>query len=241
MFLRCKVRRKDGKQHRYWSVVENTRLAGGRVVQRHVLYLGEINDSQELAWRRSIEVLEDGAARRRTLSLFPEDRVEGLLADASIVGVKLSELWLRRPRQWGACWLALMLWQELQLDQFWSKRLGSSRKGTHWDQVLFVLVAYRLLAPGSEWRLHRAWFERSALADLLGADARLAEIHKLYRCHDRLLEHKQAVFDHLVRRWRDLFNISYDVLLYALSHQVKRCLQVLPSLFTSLAAARAAS
>ena len=143
MFLRCKVRRKDGKQHRYWSVVENTRVAGGRVVQRHVLYLGEINDSQELAWRRSIEVLEDGAAQPRTLSLFPEDRVEGLLADASIVGVRLSELRLRRPRQWGACWLALTLWRELQLDQFWSKRLGVSRKGTHWDQVLFVLVADR--------------------------------------------------------------------------------------------------
>ena len=200
MFLRCKVRRKDGKQHRYWSVVENTRVAGGRMVQRHVLYLGEINDSQELAWRRSIEVLEDGAARPRTLSLFPEDRVEGLLTDASVVGVRLSELRLRRPRQWGACWLALMLWRELQLDQFWSAQLGVSRKGTHWDQVLFVLVAYRLLAPGSEWRLHREWFQRSALADLLGEDARLAEIHKLYRCHDRLLGHKQAVFDHLVGR-----------------------------------------
>src|SRR3974390_766165 len=217
MFLRCKVRRKDGKQHRYWSVVENMRVAGGRMVQRHVLYLGEINASQELAWRRSIEVLEDGAARPRTLSLFPEDRVEGLLTDASVVGVRLSELRLRRPRQWGACWLALMLWRELPLDQFWSAQLGVSRKGTHWDQVLFVLVAYRLLAPGIEWRLHREWFQRSALADLLGEDARLAEIHKLYRCHDRLLGHKQAVFDHLVGRWRDLFNISYDVLLYDLT------------------------
>jgi hypothetical protein len=217
MFLRCKVRRKDGKQHRYWSVVENTRVAGGRVVQRHVLYLGEINDTQELAWRRSIEVLEDGAAQPRTLSLFPEDRCEGLLADASIVRVRLSELRLRRPRQWGACWLVLLLWRELQLDLFWSKRLGSSRKGTRWDQVLFVLVAYRLLAPGSEWRLHREWFQRSALADLLGEDAGLAEIHKLYRCHDRLLTHKQSVFDHLVGRWRDLFNISYDVLLYDLT------------------------
>jgi hypothetical protein len=140
-----------------------------------------------------------------------------------------------------AGWLALLLWRELQLDLFWSKRLGVSRKGTRWDQVLFVLVAYRLLAPGSEWRLHREWFQRSALADLLGEDAGLAEIHKLYRCHDRLLTHKQAVFDHLTRRWRDLFNIGYDVLLYALSHQVKPCLQVLLSLFTSLAAARAAS
>src|ERR1700736_960512 len=141
MFLRCKVRRKDGKQHRYWSVVENTRTARGRVVQRHVLYLGEINDTQELAWRRSIEVLEEGATQPRTLSLFPEDRGAGVLADTSIVHVKLSQLQLRRPRQWGACWLALMLWRELQLDQFWSKRLGVSRKGTRWDQVLFVLVA----------------------------------------------------------------------------------------------------
>src|SRR5215831_4180043 len=100
MFLRCKVRRKDGKQHRYWSVVENTRVAGGRVVQRHVLYLGEINDSQEVAWRRSIDVLEDGAAQPRTLSLFPEDRCAAALADASTVHVKLSQLQLLRPRQW---------------------------------------------------------------------------------------------------------------------------------------------
>jgi hypothetical protein len=104
-------------------------------------------------------------------------------------------LQLRRPRQWGACWLALLLWRELQLDQFWCKRLSVSRKGTRWDQVLFVLVVYRLLAPGSEWCLHREWFQRSALADLLGEDAGLAEIHKLYRCHDRLLTYKQAVFD----------------------------------------------
>src|SRR5262249_13710225 len=149
MFLRCKVRRKDGKQHRYWSVVENTRVAGGRVVQRHVLYLGEINDSQEVAWRRAVDGFGDGAAQPQTLSLFPEDRCAAALADASTVHVKLSQLQLRRPRQWGACWLALTLWRELRLDQFWSKRLGLSRKGTRWDQVLFVLVAYRLLAPGS--------------------------------------------------------------------------------------------
>src|ERR1700751_3104987 len=148
MFLRCKVRRKDGKQHRYWSVVENTRVAGGRMVQRHVLYLGEINDSQELAWRRAIGVLEDGGARARARSRFPEDRVGGLLADASIVGVKLSELRLRRPRQWGACWLGLLLWPGVQLDQFLGNGVGVSGKGTRWDQVLFVLVAYRLLAPG---------------------------------------------------------------------------------------------
>src|SRR5260221_11265652 len=101
MFLRCKVRRKDGKQHRYWSVVENTRVAGGRVVQRHVLYLGEINDTQELAWRRSIEVLEEGATQPRTLSLFPEDRCAGVLADAPIGHVKRSQFQFGRPRAAG--------------------------------------------------------------------------------------------------------------------------------------------
>jgi len=217
MFLRATTRKKDGKEHRYFSVVENKRVSGGRVLQRHVLYLGEINSSQELAWRRSIEVLDEGTRAPRTLSLFPEDRCEGVVQDESIVRLKLAQLRLERPRQWGACWLTLRLWQGLGLDEFWSGRLAPSRKGTRFDQVLFVLVAYRLLSPGSEWRLHRHWFERSALADLLGGDAALADIHTLYACHDRLLEHKQAVFDHLVGRWRDLFNASFDVLLYDLT------------------------
>ena len=197
--------------------MENRRIGGGRVVQRPLLYLGEINDSQELAWRKSIAILEEGALQPRTLSLFPEDRCEGLLPDASIVRLRLNELRLCRPRQWGGCWLALSLWRELELDRFWGGRLPPSRKGTRWDRVLLLLATYRLLAPGSEWRLHREWFERSAMADLLGEDLGLAEIHKLYRCHDRLLEHKQALFDHLVGRWRDLFNISFDVLLYDLT------------------------
>src|SRR5215469_14997014 len=148
------LRKKDGKEHCYWSIVENRRVGRGRVVQLPLLYLGEINDSQELAWRRSIEVMEAGTAQPRTLSLFPEDRYEGVLPDASIVRLKLNELQLRRPRQWGGCWLALNLWRELALDQFWAERLGLSRKGTRCHQVLLLLVAYRLLAPGSEWRLH---------------------------------------------------------------------------------------
>jgi hypothetical protein len=217
MFLRATTRKKDGKEHRYYSVVENTRVSGGRVLQRHVLYLGEINSSQERAWRRSIEVLDEAKQVARTLSLFPEDRCEGVIPDESIVRLKLTQLRLERPRQWGACWLTLELWQKLGLDEFWSERLAPSRKGTRWDQVLFVLVAYRLLSPGSEWRLYRHSFERSALGDLLDADAALADIHALYGCHDRLLDHKQAVFDHLVGRWRDLFNASFDVLLYDLT------------------------
>jgi hypothetical protein len=217
MFLRATTRKKDGKEHRYWSVVENRRVARGRVVQRHVLYLGEINSSQELAWRKSIEVLDEQTHTPRTLALFPEDRCEGLLTDESIVRLRLSALRLCRPRQWGACWLALTLWRELQLEAFWAQRLPASRKGTRWDLVLLVLATYRLIEPGSEWRLHRQWYGRTALADLLGSDDSLAVPHVLYGCHDRLLEHKQALFTHLTDRWRDLFNASFEVLLYDLT------------------------
>ena len=217
MFLRASTRNKDGKQHQYWSIVENRRLADGRVLQRHVLYLGEINSSQQRAWRKSVEVFDEREHELRALALFPEDRLDECATDDSVVRLRLSQLRLCRPRVWGSCWLAVKLWERLQLDQFWAARLAKNRKGTRWDQVLFVLVASRLLSPGSEWRLHRQWFERSALADLLGVDAGVADIHKLYACHDRLFAHKRAVFDHLVRRWRDLFNVDFDVLLFCMT------------------------
>lgn len=216
MFLRCTRRKKDGKEHRYWNVVENRRVGGGRVVQRQVLYLGEINDSQREAWRKTIEVFELGSALPRTLALFPEDRAVEL-SDESVVRIRLGDLKLRRPRQWGACWLASHLYEQLGLDEFWAKRLKPSRKGTRWDLILQALSCYRLISPGSEWRMHREWYENSAMGDLLGAGFELAEIHKLYACLDRILPHKRALFDHLTQRWKDLFNATFDVLLYDLT------------------------
>ena len=216
MFLRCTIRKKDGKEHRYWNVVESRRVSGGHVVQRQVLYLGEINSSQREAWRKTIEVFEDGAATGRTMALFPEDRpVE--MDDEQVVRIRLKEVEVRRPRQWGACWLACQLYEELGLGDFWAEKLESSRKGTRWDLVVQALSCYRLMEPGSEWRLHRHWYEKSAMADLLGAGFELAEIHKLYECLDRLMEHKRALFDHLTQRWKDLFNAKFDVLLYDLT------------------------
>jgi transposase len=216
MFLRYTTRKKNGKEHRYYSLVENRRGASGRVVQRHALYLGEINDCQQEAWRKTIEIFEEGRIRPRTVALFPEDRI-GPVADPDIVRIRLSQLSLHRPRQWGACWLAGQLWEQLGLDRFWAERLPASRKGTRWDWVLQILVSYRLLDPGSEWRLYRHWFEHSAMADLLGVDQELAEIHKLYECHERLLEHRRDLFSHLAQRWKDLFNARFEVLLYDLT------------------------
>jgi transposase len=217
MFLKESKRFKDGKEHHYWSLVENRRVDGGRrVVQRHVLYLGEINSSQQAAWRKTIEVFESGSAQARTIALFPEERSPAV-DDDKIVRIRLDQLELRRPRQWGACWLVSVLYQKLGLEEFWSQRLPASRKGTRWDQVLQTLVSYRLIDPGSEWRLHREWFDKSAMADLLGADYRLAADDTLYRCLDQLVDHKPALFSHLMERWKDLFNARFDVLLYDLT------------------------
>src|SRR5208283_1883810 len=211
MFLRSTVRKKNGKEHEYFSIVESKRVAAGKVVQRHVLYLGEINSTQQEAWRKTIEIFAEGQVQPQTVALFPEERATAISGE-EIVRLRLKDLQLKRPRQWGACWLSTRLYEKLELDQFWAQKLPQGRKGTRWDLVLQTLVTYRLLDPGSEWRLHRQWFETTALADLLGADFGLVESHKLYECLDRLLAHKAALFDHLTARWKDLFNATFDVL-----------------------------
>jgi transposase len=218
MFLRCKKRRKDGKVHHYWSIVENRRVMDGRILQRHVLYLGELNGVQEASWRRTVELFSSDGAVPQQVSLFPAEHLPGE-GDAQVptIGIRLSLMRLERPRQWGACWLGCELWQQLGLEAFWSEKLPPGRQGARWDRILQTLVLYRLVDPGSEWRLHRHWFDHSALADLLGADFSLAEIHRLYQCHDLLLAHKTALFDHLTERWRTLFDAKFEVLLYDLT------------------------
>ncbi len=217
MFLRFNRRFKDGKEHRYWNIVENKRCSGGKVVQRQVLYLGEINDSQQQAWCRQIEAFDEEARRHRQLALFPADRAVPDHAQAYGVQVRLDAMELHRPRQWGACWLACVLYEQLGLDRFWADRLPDLREGTCWQHVLQTLVCYRLIDPGSEWRLHRQWFEQSAMADLLGADYALVEKNALYRCLDKVLAHKQALFSHLRQRWQDLFGARFELLLYDLT------------------------
>jgi transposase len=217
MYLRCNRRLKDGKEHRYWSIVESKRCAGGRVVQRPVLYLGEINDSQREAWCRVIETFDEEAQQRRQLALFPAERAVPEHAKAYGVQVRLEAMALHRPRQWGACWLSCHLYEQLGLDEFWASRLPASREGTSWQHVLQTLVCYRLIDPGSEWRLHRLWFEQSAMGDLLGEDYSLVEKNALYRCLDMVLAHKEALFSHLRQRWQDLFGAKFEVLLYDLT------------------------
>jgi len=222
MFLRAKKRFKDGKEHRYWSVVENRRMPDNRVVQRQVLYLGEINDSQHDSWCKTIDVFQHGEKLCRQMALFPSDREAPELA-CEVVQIKVNELELHRPRQWGACWLACYLWNFLDLDGFWSSRLPDSRKKTRWINVLKILVSYRLIAPGSEWRLHRHWYRNSGIADLLGEDPEVIQKDKLYRCLDKLLPHKNDFFSYLTQRWKTLFHVNFDVLLYDLTSTYFEC------------------
>jgi hypothetical protein len=224
MFLRSTTRKKDGKTHRYWSVVENRRVKGGRVVQRHVLYLGEVSETQRAAWCESFASLEGRTRSRahRQSDLFVAQREAPELSSAT-VRVKLEGMRLERPRQWGACWLGLQMWGCLELDAFWRERLARSRKGTDWLHVLKTLTLYRLIDPGSEWRLHRQWYERSAMGDLLAEDISVAQPDTLYRCLDKLLPHKQALFNHLKGIWEERFAASFEILLYDLTSTYFEC------------------
>jgi transposase len=216
MFLRQNKRYKNGKTHRYFSVVENRRTSGGNTTQRQVLYLGEINDSQQEAWRRTLEVFDEDRRQYCELSLFPDDRPLPPGA-VNAICVKLDQMQLRRARSYGDCWLGCWLWERLHLSSFWNIRLADARGDVPWARVLQLLVVNRLIEPGSELRIHRQWFLRSAMDELLEVDFAVAAKDRLYRCLDRILKHKEALCQHLAEQWKTLFDASFDVLLYDLT------------------------
>jgi transposase len=216
MFLRENKRRKNGKTHRYFSVVENRRTGAGTTTQRQVLYLGEINDSQQQAWRQTLKVFDEDRRQYCELSLFPDDRpLPSGAVDA--ISVKLNEMQLRRPRSFGDCWLGCWLWDRLQLSSFWNMQLNDARGDVPWARVLQLLVVNRLIDPGSELRIHRQWFLNSAMDELLEVDFAAAGKDRLYRCLDRILPHKDSFCQFIAQQWKTLFDTSFDVLLYDLT------------------------
>jgi len=216
MFLRSYKRKKNGKWHEYFSVVENRRVASGKTVQRTVLYLGEITVSQEDTWRKTLEVFDADSGKRRQKLLFA-DNTPIAECDVDSIKVKLSQMQLCQPRSFGNCWLGCELWQKLGLDEFWTVRLDDSRSDISWAKVLKLLVVNRLISPGSEFYIHRQWFDKTAMDELLNTDYRIAAKDRLYRCLDRILEHKEDLCKHLKSKWEDMFGIEFDVLLYDLT------------------------
>jgi hypothetical protein len=152
--LKVHRRKKDGKEHRYFSIVESRRVSRQRVVHRTLVYLGEINDSQQAAWRKTLQVFDEKQQEFAMLSLFPDDHEITPAVDA--LQVKLGEMQLQRPRTFGSCWLGCELWRQLKLDAFWQSCLPEGREAVPWEKVLRLLVVNRLLDPGSEFRVASA-------------------------------------------------------------------------------------
>jgi transposase len=218
VFLKTHRIFKDGKAHIYYSLCESLRISGKRVLQRRVLHLGELNTTQLERWQRTIEVVEEDG-RRHQMRLFTDRHAERKAAASpeEVAEVLLSSLVVRRPRQFGACWVGYKLWEELELGEFWGQALGEQAGAVAWEKVVELLVVNRLIAPRSELSIHEKWFAQTAMSALLDTDERVAEKDRLYRALDRIVEHKEALEDHLSQRWKDLFGATFDVLLYDLT------------------------
>ncbi len=217
MFLKRRVRHKDGKDHIYYSVCESLRVHSGRVIQRQVLHLGELNTTQIESWQRTLEVIDgDDHGRRLQRRLFA-DREGAAPAADDVIEIRLSSLRVREPRRFGDCWAGCRLWQELGLDAFWQQRLGNERGEVPWAKVLELLAVNRLLDPRSELFVHEKWFPQTAMDVLLDCDFAVAHKDRLYRCLDRIVEHKGELEQHLASKWKDLFGASFDIIFYDLT------------------------
>ena len=216
MFLRCHKRKKNGKLHQYYSVVENRRIANGRVSQKTVLYLGEITNDQEKAWRKTLQVFDVDQNKPVYKYLFATEE-KSICEDIDAIPVRLSHLKLSHPRAFGDCWLGCQIWDELKLDSFWKKRIDGYKTTIAFSKVLKLLVINRLIKPGSEFYVHQHWFDQTAMDVLLDCDFTVAQKNRLYECLDKILPYKDELCQYLKERWETLFDISYDVLLYDLT------------------------
>lgn len=218
MFLKRRVRHKDGKDHIYYSLCESLRVHRGRVIQRQVLHLGELNTTQVESWQRTLEIIDgDDSGRRLQRRLFADREGAAPPEADDVIEIRLSSLRVREPRRFGDCWAGCKLWQELGLEAFWQKHLADERGEVPWAKVLELLAVNRLLDPRSELFVHEKWFPQTAMDVLLDCDFAVAHKDRLYRCLDRIVAHKAELEQHLAAKWKDLFGASFDLILYDLT------------------------
>jgi transposase len=210
MFLRRCKRRKNGKQHRYWALVESYRTARGSR-QRVVAYLGELRPSERNGWAQLGQRLDKKA--RPQPSLFDPPHYDDP-TDEEPVEVNLKGVRLERLRDFGDVWLALGLWRLLGLDMLLAQRMVEGREAVPWPVMAAILTIARLCEPSSELHIEDHWYGRTALEDLLGVSPKKVHTDRLYAGLDRLLAHKESIERHLKQRLGDLFDLDYDLLLY---------------------------
>jgi transposase len=214
MFLRPNHRRKDGKEHVYWSLVETVRTPDGPR-QRTLCYLGELNHSAEARWLKTIAVFnEQGECRQ--LKLFPAE-VEPPQNEGEVARVLLRKVRFERVRQFGPCLLGWELWKRLHLDRLLEEQLDGEAAEVPWSRVATILAINRLCAPGSELGIEERWYPATALEEMLRIPEGTINHTRLYRCLDRLIPHKTEVERHLKQRYGELFEAEFDVLLYDLT------------------------
>ena len=213
MFLRQHHRSKDGKEHGYWSLVETVRTPDGPR-QRTVCYLGELNDSAQARWQKTIEAFNEQGESTQ-LKLFPNGAE--LPDDPSVARVLVKKVRVERTRRFGDCYLGLELWKRLGLQEFFAQHLDQEIADVPWSRVAAVLAINRLCAPSSELAIERHWYPSTALDDLLHIAKGKINDTRLYRCLDRLLPLKTKLEQHLKQCFGELFQAEFDVLLYDLT------------------------
>jgi len=214
MFLRAHRRSKDGKQHRYWSLVETVRTPDGPR-QRRLCYLGELNDSAHSRWLKTIEVF-NAEGESTQLKLFPSE-VEPPENDPDVARVLVKKVRVERTRQLGPCYLGWELWRRLKLDEFFQGVIDTDGADVAWSRVAAILGINRLCAPGSELALEKQWYPGTSLGDILHIEEGKINHTRLYRCLDRILPQKTKLEQHLKQRYGELFGAEFDVMLYDLT------------------------
>lgn len=207
MYLRYTTHKKNGRAHVYWRVVRSVRH-GRKVVQETVAQLGELDAEGRARAQALARSITGGAAMSSQRLLFEASDA----ADA--VPVKLGKVRLERSRGFGAAWLGWLLWQALKLDELCNGLMPPGREAVAWGDVAAILVIGRLCEPSSELHVAEQWYRTTALEDLLQIPAESVYDERLYRTLDRLLPHKQAIEQHLVKRFGELFDLDYELLLY---------------------------
>lgn len=214
MFLRRCERRKNGKKHTYWALVESYRTAKGSR-QRVVSYLGELAAGEKPGWAKLGRHLDGQRKRQRPqLSLFdPPPPVEQMHDDEPVL-VRLRGVRFERLRAFGDIWLAWGLWRTLGLDELLEELIESGREEVSWATVAAILTIARFCEPASELHIEEKWYSKTALEDLLGVPPEKVHTDRLYQGLDKLLPHKEAIEKHLRQRLGELFELNCDLLLY---------------------------
>jgi transposase len=210
MFLKRLTRRKNGKLHTYWALIESMRTQRGPR-HRTVAYLGELGRSERAGWAEVRRLLDGAAPAEPSLWATSEDAADPV---PEHVEVKVRGIRVEKTRDFGDVYLGLLLWRALRLHELLEERIPQGREEIRWSVVAAILALARFCEPSSELHIEDTWYPRTALEDLLGVGSEAVNKDRLYRALDEVLPHKEAIERHLRERFVTLFDAQMDLVLY---------------------------